>query len=1193
METAAASGSASQCCSVKRKTLEPARSPGSADAKRIRLGDDGFDSQASPGKTFHLPAEIWQRIFSLLPPKTLGCLMAVNRHFHECLDPCSPVEDNVSQPRHDSRFTLPPLKPDAIWQASRRLFWPHMPGPLKGRSEIDMWRLCCTRFCQFCGTRERPGSENTQDRWHRGPGAKGVSPVFPLFLVTCGRCLSENTLKEVHIFLSPSMPSFLLAGLAMAFVTPELHVIPPQLLFAGSDPTHSQVAKVFSSEQVKAIYAEFEGVQALGHATAEEWVKALENRGKRSLADASRWERWYLTGGVHDMRTSLQSLHSSTQTIGAASSTRVLDAQAPVNESQKPGGDVMQTRDPPTPIIDLTRTSPKTEIVITGTSPRPVGQAKPAEKEAVQLKALRPEIERRAGLLQPPFTPDDLSRVPAFLAMVRMPAPLDERAWETLKKRLLEHREAAERLKKGPAPDAAHPNGMVATETKAPGSSSSRHAADKEWYEAQGPLRARISGFADEIIRHNWNGGTQLSKKNASQFAVEVLLHVRKRFYAEVAKDAAAAPAAGKMEGKDPSPGPPWTQKLTLENMRWIFDTKIKEHTDRHSTELFSCTGCPSQRKAFCLQGVIQHYAAKHTAALSIGTLGANWRAEWPETPIFKSDTSREKPKQAGDGYKSAVLQPPPPHGCDSSHQALAPASHPPTGASNQAHARAARAPDALQVPPVPVPIKPPPARASLRQAPQHPPAPAHSSHPQQAQLVGLCPPEQGPGASTTGKLNASHTNNSAAPADPLNRGPYVARLNYMARTCKDVWRKIAHMQYLPDAAKAQVLLHHIVARFEEKFSERASLSTFIDGLSNHRDMRPARSIKRLYCKMCDPSSGAEAQTKSLTFPQLLKHFNMNHNEGAGDQPDWHANMIRYTDRRATIPELQKGLGKHEAALQIVTDALPWATQVKAPQAPAVHRRPGQISGGTQQKANQVKAENPEHADSATATRQSANLSQDVVTHDHGDRPHLQPARMVYRTADRPCDYRPDRHVSQGGKTHQAKPEFRCVDGEQHPWAASAPRSRLHKDCFGILGSHESHLEPERGVATPRDPQRQDARYGAQLHTSSERTDHAGNREYLAAFYEYGVPYPPYALPGYDRSVQGYYQEPGPWGPQAPSAIRQDNGYRAYRAYPQGLPVQSVQVAEQSPSRMDYDEYDPRYPETGRGAAAASRETRR
>lgn len=143
----------------------------------------------------------------------------------------------------------------------------------------------------------------------------------------------------------------------MAFVTPELHVIPPQLLFAGSDPTHSQVAKVFSSEQVKAIYAEFEGVQALGHATAEEWVKGLENRGKRSLADASRWERWYLTGGVHDMRTSLQSLHSSTQTIGAASSTRVLDAQAPVNESQKPGGDVMQTRDPPTPIIGSCHTA--------------------------------------------------------------------------------------------------------------------------------------------------------------------------------------------------------------------------------------------------------------------------------------------------------------------------------------------------------------------------------------------------------------------------------------------------------------------------------------------------------------------------------------------------------------------------------------------------------------------------------------------------------------------------------------------------------------------------------------------------------------------------------------------------------------------------------------------------------------------
>ncbi|XP_044714806.1 uncharacterized protein HRG_11439 [Hirsutella rhossiliensis] len=1183
MESAADSEDTSHSRSVKRKTSDLASPSGPAGAKRMRLGENGFGSH--PDRTFRLPAEIWHRIFALLPPKTLGCLLAVNKRFHKYLDPSSPVEDDISQPCHVPPSILPPLKPDAIWQASRRFFWPHMPGPLKGRSEIEMWRLCCTRSCQFCGTRVRPESGRTQDQWHRGPGAKGVSPIFPFFLVICGRCLSENTIKEVHLFLSPSIPSFLLAGLPMVFVTSELHVIPPQLLSTGTDLMHSQVAKIFSSEQAKAIHAEFEGVKALGHAAAEEWVKGLEARGKRSLADASRWERWYLAGGVHDMRASLQSLQSSTQKTEAPSPTRILDAQASVNEPQKSGGDVMQHREPPTSIHDLIRTQPEVGNVATGPGSRPVDHAKLAEEEAAELKALRKaEIERRAALLDPPFTLSDLSRVPAFLAMIRIPVPLDERAWGTLKQRLLDHREAAEqRRPEIPAPISSHPESMNATE---------------QWDETQGPLRARISGFADDYIRHSWNDGANLSKKEASRFAVEVLFYVRKRFYAEVAKDAAAVQAAGRRAVPDPPTGP-WTQKLTLEHMKWIFDAKIKKHTDRHGTELFFCTGCSGNRKAFGLQAVVQHYAAKHTAALSMGNRVVHWRTEWPETPIFESDPRRKTTKQAGEGSKSDPLQPPLPHGRDS-HPAL-----PPSGASNQALGHAARAPNASQAPPVP-------AHANLRQPLQHPQVPTHPSYPQRLQLVGPQPPEQAPGASSTGKGNASRTNNPAATADCLNRGQYVARLNYMARICKEIWRKIAHMHDLPDSTKAHVLLHHIVARFEEKFSERPSLNTFIDGMSNHRDMRPARSIKSLHCKTCDFSHDAEAEPKPLTFPQLLKHFKMKHSEGTGDQlgsgpVDWHFNMIRSPDRRA-IPELQKSLGKHEAALQIVTDALPWAGQVKTPKAPAVDQRQGPMSGAMQQKRPVQNAGNTSH-DLSRATSFQHQL-------DRKTNPLL-----TIMGQGQICGLR-EWFTGQ----RRALTDI-CQNGmlpREHPLAASVPYARLHEDGFEILGSLESHLESERGVVTPRDALRQDARYGGRPRAASDRIDHASNLEYLAGRYD--EPYH-YALPVYDGGVQGYYQGPGPWAPQASSAIRQGTGYRPYGVYPQGFTAQSVQVAEpyypreprapelyprhgsvvygdemgppaayasRPPLRMDYEEYDPRYPETGRGtAAAASREARR
>jgi hypothetical protein len=131
--------------------------------------------------------------------------------------------------------------------------------------------------------------------------------------------------QEVDVLLSPSTPSFLLAGLPMVFVTPELHVIPPQVLSSGTGPLQTQVEKGFYSAQIQDINAEFEAVKALGYAAAGEWTKGLEARGKRSLADASRWERWYLSGGVHDMRTSRQSLQAPPLKDEAASSSLFRD----------------------------------------------------------------------------------------------------------------------------------------------------------------------------------------------------------------------------------------------------------------------------------------------------------------------------------------------------------------------------------------------------------------------------------------------------------------------------------------------------------------------------------------------------------------------------------------------------------------------------------------------------------------------------------------------------------------------------------------------------------------------------------------------------------------------------------------------------------------------------------------------------
>lgn len=95
------------------------------------------------------------------------------------------------------------------------------------------------------------------------------------------------------------------------FLTPENHVIPPCVL--ASDPLETPPVKVFWHEHVENIKAEFEATKAFGSAAAEEWVKGLEAEGKHSLADASRWERWFLSGGVDEMRRT--ALNEPVQTL--------------------------------------------------------------------------------------------------------------------------------------------------------------------------------------------------------------------------------------------------------------------------------------------------------------------------------------------------------------------------------------------------------------------------------------------------------------------------------------------------------------------------------------------------------------------------------------------------------------------------------------------------------------------------------------------------------------------------------------------------------------------------------------------------------------------------------------------------------------------------------------------------------------
>lgn len=177
-----------------------------ASPKRRRPGGTGDDVRTADGHGSwrrtgeRLPVEIWQHVFTFLSPRDLCSLLPVNRLCYGLLHPSPHPDLRVVPPVPSSPSPVVTfLDPDHVWRSSRRLTYPNMPAPLKGKSELDMWRIACGRACQFCRNRRTTANSRQvsgqTDTWRRGPGAKGVSPVFPFAVVSCGQCLVEQSVK--------------------------------------------------------------------------------------------------------------------------------------------------------------------------------------------------------------------------------------------------------------------------------------------------------------------------------------------------------------------------------------------------------------------------------------------------------------------------------------------------------------------------------------------------------------------------------------------------------------------------------------------------------------------------------------------------------------------------------------------------------------------------------------------------------------------------------------------------------------------------------------------------------------------------------------------------------------------------------------------------------------------------------------
>lgn len=566
----------------------------------------------------------------------------------------------------------------------------------------------------------------------------------------------------------------------------------------------------------------------------------------------------------------------------------------------------------------------------------------------------------------------------SFSAAIQIPHPFTDRDWGILKPRLLAQREVAERREKERVKQSQvlHAKSEERRQQDAQWKEA-KEALDREWDDAQKPIRDRMAAHADDIIREGWREGDAVTKEKSPKFAADVLIYVRDRFYSDLEQDDADARAAGKPIEEDPPNGPP-KRKLILENMKFIFDTKIKPLTERHQKELFLCNGCDNNSKFYGFEGVVQHYAAKHTSVLSLGSVVVYWRAEWPEKPPFHPDPDAAKalfsslshhvPGPGFPGGPGAYVP-----GTDHGHQSGGPYGRGPYGGPYQYPTENYRAQSPSMNPfyagqqggyRYPPPQGYPPNGPFDPHGPPPPPSPMYGSQfPSHGYPGPYGPPDsrvpppvpgsgypQPPGPAPYGSPYPHPSRSAKLPGHPAMPGtpsptsePYQTQLDFTAKHARDVWNGTSGIRGLPNSVRIYVLIYNTVSKFRERFGNELTLSLFADCLNNHAQMKPVRNLNGLMCKTCSNKgeyggfhshhNSSRGSRKLYALPALASHFQSIHIERAKPivNPqtgmatpgmDWKFDMIDLPDP-STVASLIHAPGMDELKLNLFAAAFP------------------------------------------------------------------------------------------------------------------------------------------------------------------------------------------------------------------------------------------------------------------------------
>lgn len=701
-----------QDTSSAKRILEDANDGDYSD-KRAKTESPAASSSNALSASSRFSAAVWQRIFSYLPPPSLGRLMLVSKDLRSCLD--GTIPPNLGQ---DKEF-LKTVDAETIWAQWRTSNAQNMPKPLQGLSERDMWKLIRGFRCEMCEKLdEQPRQPTSPDLWHGGPQMSTTRAIWPFGARYCAECCFRSCervsirsfsfashtltvlLQDTKLLCTP-VKAFM-SALPYAFFTHDWHYVPTTVVKgAGTAPHGVHLTKQFLNLHSEHILKEYEEVKALGAPAAEEWSKGLAGMGKLTMEDAARWEHWEIKGGLNYINAMLappppQALVPPSQPPPTASQPWIANTYAwsansmpqfhqpqPVSLAQTPNyftSSAGQYHQPQTSPISLGPT-PFSQPANTSTphaqppnqypqhTPQPMSQTQLVPqrvernvKDAQAAKAARRKaIEERAysdaGIL-----PNVLRHMESFQAAIQISVPMTDSGWEVLKPRLLAQRETAEGLEREyTAQLLALKAETDAQNTRNPYSKEAKDAQEREWEEALKPVYDKLSLYADRHITDEWRGGQSVNNGNVARFAISVFHHVRKQFYSELDIQDLLTRASGQQIRYDPPDGP-YLRKLTLEMMKWVYDHKIRHLSRDFGKEIFFCSGegCEGNNKFYAFEGVIQHFSAKHTYNFTKGNVVVHWQtAEWPEElPFFDPGSGPPRPQTNGGYSRGTTITP-------------------------------------------------------------------------------------------------------------------------------------------------------------------------------------------------------------------------------------------------------------------------------------------------------------------------------------------------------------------------------------------------------------------------------------------------------------------------------------------------------------------------------------------------------